>query len=71
MNAYRHYCITRPETAAVRRDMVNLYRMFRRTSPAMARLLYRRQREATAELAERIFSDYAPDQRGGLQELLK
>lgn len=60
MDTYRARSNRRPEAAKVRADMAGLYRKLRKDNPAMARLLFRRQKDclktATARILELSFA---------------
>jgi hypothetical protein len=71
MNTYRHYCITHEPALTARAELAALYRKLRLDSPAMARLLYKRERAAMAKLTELIHSGLHANQSDGLQKLLK
>jgi hypothetical protein len=57
-----------PDVADARRDVVDVYRKVRANNPAIARLLYRRMKEAEEKTIASLFT--GSETEGGLSELL-
>jgi len=71
MNEYRHYCITREPARTIRAEMCTSYRNLRKVRPDMARLLWRRMKNATKIVSDAIYTSYTTGASGGLSDLLK
>lgn len=59
--SYHHWVCSQPEMAKLRNDIARTYREIRKDSPAMARLIYVRMREAQAKTIERMTRLYHGD----------
>lgn len=56
-NEYAHWVKWLPETQVVRRALAESYRNSRKENAALTRLVYRRVRKASDEIASKVYAD--------------